>query len=286
MAFPKVIQTTSKAWKLQVRKTCHPHAYIWQTPTTNIFVCKFPFFSCKCVKKKWASILNNMFKNFVHLFTYLFDCLRCCAGFPLVSESGLFSSCSARAPCCSGCSCGAQAPGCASLRSCNTWAHNCSSCDLLHRCSSCGALASLLCCIKYFNSIFNLQIYLEHLSMPSCIFFFIFFLKWMHNNLELECTIVYLTKNLQFSRSVVSDSLRPHEPQHATPPCPPPTPGVYSNPCPSSQWCHLTISSSVIPFSSLLQSFPAPGSSHQVAKVLEFQLQHQSFQWTPRIDLL
>ena len=66
--------------------------------------------------------------------------------------------------------------------------------------------------------------------------------------------------SVQFSRSVVSDSLRPHEPQHARPPCPSPTPGVHPNPCPSSWRCHPTISSSVIPFSSCLQSFPASGS--------------------------
>ena len=63
-----------------------------------------------------------------------------------------------------------------------------------------------------------------------------------------------------FSRSVMSDSLRPREPQHARPPCPSPTPGVYPNPCPSSWWCHPTISSSVVPFSSCPQSFPASGS--------------------------
>ena len=60
--------------------------------------------------------------------------------------------------------------------------------------------------------------------------------------------------------SVVSRSLRPHELQHARPPCPSPTPGVYFNSCPSSWWCHQTISSSVVPFSSRLQSFPASGS--------------------------
>ena len=64
----------------------------------------------------------------------------------------------------------------------------------------------------------------------------------------------------QFSCSVVSNSLRPHELQHARPPCPSPTPGVYSNSCPSSQWCHPTISSSVVPFSSRLQSFSVSGS--------------------------
>jgi len=68
------------------------------------------------------------------------------------------------------------------------------------------------------------------------------------------------SNSVQFRRSVVSDSLRPHGLQHARPPCPLPTPGVYSNSCPLSQWCHSTISSSVVPFSSCLQSFPASGS--------------------------
>ena len=98
--------------------------------------------------------------------------------------------------------------------------------------------------------------------------------------------------SVQFSCSVVSDSLQPHGLLHTRPPCPSPTPGVYSNSCPLSWCCHPTISSSIFPFSSWLQSFPASGlfqwvnSSHEVAKVLEFQLQHQSFQWTPRTDLL
>ena len=64
----------------------------------------------------------------------------------------------------------------------------------------------------------------------------------------------------QFSRLVMSDSLRPHGLQHARPPCPSPTPGVFPNSCPLSWWYHPTISSSVIPFSSCLQSFPASGS--------------------------
>ena len=66
--------------------------------------------------------------------------------------------------------------------------------------------------------------------------------------------------SVQFSYSVVSDSLRPHESQHTRPPCPSATPGVYSNSCPSSRWCHPAISSSVIPFSSCPQSLPASGS--------------------------
>ena len=66
--------------------------------------------------------------------------------------------------------------------------------------------------------------------------------------------------SVQFSRSVVSHSLQPHELQHAGPPCPSPTPGVHPNSCPSSQWCHPAISSSVVPFSSCPQSLPASES--------------------------
>ena len=65
--------------------------------------------------------------------------------------------------------------------------------------------------------------------------------------------------SVQFGRSVVSNTLRPHELQHARPPCPLPAPRVYSNLCPLSRWCHPTISSSVVPFSSCPQSFPASG---------------------------
>ena len=65
---------------------------------------------------------------------------------------------------------------------------------------------------------------------------------------------------VQFSHSVVPDSLQPHELQHARLPCPSPTPRSHPNPCPLSRWCHPTISSSVVPFSSCPQSFPASGS--------------------------
>ena len=77
-----------------------------------------------------------------------------------------------------------------------------------------------------------------------------------------ESTMLIKTKqkSLQFSCSVVSDSLWPHELQHARPPCLSPTPGVYPNSCPSSPWCHPAISSSVVPFSSCPQSLPASGS--------------------------
>ena len=78
----------------------------------------------------------------------------------------------------------------------------------------------------------------------------------------LEMLIIpYLIRcSVQFSCSVVSNSLRPHEPQHIRPPCPSQTPRVYPNPCPSSRWCHSVISSSVVPFSSWPQSLPASGS--------------------------
>ena len=66
-----------------------------------------------------------------------------------------------------------------------------------------------------------------------------------------------MSPSVQFSRSVVSNSLRPHESQHARPPCPSPTPGVHPNPCPSSQWCHPAILSSVVPFSSCPQIPPS-----------------------------
>ena len=98
--------------------------------------------------------------------------------------------------------------------------------------------------------------------------------------------------SVQFSRSVVSNTLRPHESQHARPPCPSSAPGVYSNSCPLSQWCiqqshPLSSPSPPAPIPSQHQGlFQWLNSSHEVAKVLEFQLQCQFFQWTPRTDLL
>ena len=74
--------------------------------------------------------------------------------------------------------------------------------------------------------------------------------KWIH----------LFFNSVQFSHSVMSDSLWPHELQHTRPPCPSPTPRVYPNWCPLSRWCHPTISSSILPFSSCPQSFPASGS--------------------------
>ena len=100
------------------------------------------------------------------------------------------------------------------------------------------------------------------------------------------------SENESESHSVVSDSLWPDESQHARPPFPSPTPGVYSNSWPLSWWCHPTISSSSTPsppafnLSQHQGLFKWVSSSYQVAKVLEFQLQHQSFQWIFRTDFL
>ena len=106
--------------------------------------------------------------------------------------------------------------------------------------------------------------------------------------------------SVQFSRSVVSDSLQPHESQHARPPCPSPSPGVHSDSRPSSQWCHPAISSSVVPFSSCRQSLPASesfpmsqlftwgGQSTEVSALASFppkKSQGWSPEWTGWISL-
>ena len=76
----------------------------------------------------------------------------------------------------------------------------------------------------------------------------------------LEFSSVWVYLSVQFSHSVMSNSFWPHGLQHARPPCPSPTPGVYQNSSTLSRWCHPTISSSVVPYSSCLESFPASGS--------------------------
>ena len=97
-------------------------------------------------------------------------------------------------------------------------------------------------------------------STPSLVFSWKWYLRWVFGHFgELLSFPRSLQgfSSVQFSHSVVSDSLQPHGPRHVRPPCPSPTPRVYSNSCPLSQWCHPTISSSVVPFSSHPQSFPA-----------------------------
>ena len=97
-------------------------------------------------------------------------------------------------------------------------------------------------------------------STYSSLFFVLQNYLDLGNEIGLYIPSDNITSSVQFSHSVVSDSFRPHEPQHARPPCPSPTPRVHPNPCPSSRWCHLTISSSAIPFSSYPKAFPALGS--------------------------
>jgi len=91
------------------------------------------------------------------------------------------------------------------------------------------------------------------------IFIFSFQLSW-NGYIWFPPSKCNLLSSIQFSHSVMSDFLWPHELQHPRPPCPSPNLGIYSNSCPLSWWCHPTISSSVIPFSSHLQSFPVSGS--------------------------
>ena len=110
------------------------------------------------------------------------------------------------------------------------------------------------------------------LNILFCLFIFNWSRISLHCCVNFYCTakwylcfliyfLIFLKESsVQFSRSVVSNSLRPNEPQHTRPRCPSPTPRVHPNLCPSSQWYHLTISSSVVPFSSCPQSFPASGS--------------------------
>ena len=109
----------------------------------------------------------------------------------------------------------------------------------------------------------------------------------------LEITDLFIISMLfLFSHWVMSDSLQPHGLQHAKFPCPSLSPQICSNSCPLSQWCYLTFSSSAAPppFAFNLSQhqglFQWIGSSHQLAKVLELQLQHQSFQWVFRVDFL
>ena len=106
-------------------------------------------------------------------------------------------------------------------------------------------------CISYDSCIAGRFFTLSHWGSPT--------LFLLYGNSFYSFFILRIS-SVQFNCSVVSDSLQPSESQHARPPCPSPTPRVYPNPCPSSWWCHSTISSSVVPFSSCPQSFLASGS--------------------------
>ena len=115
-------------------------------------------------------------------------------------------------------------------------------------------------------STFKMKDFLQYGQFYKRLIKFLFFLKAYHHYKCLPFIYIFLWIfintyiSVQFSHSVVSDSLRPHESQHARPPCPSPTPGVHPDYCPSSQWCHPAISSSVVPFSSCPQSLPASES--------------------------
>ena len=115
--------------------------------------------------------------------------------------------------------------------------------------------------LKYFINfswVFSfLRFLCRHLRI--LIVFYVFLIQ-VHYDLLYIYVHIYIFSSVQFSYSVVSDSLWPHESKLARPPCPSPTPGAYSDSCPLSQWCHPATSSSVIPFSSCPQSLPASGS--------------------------
>ena len=119
----------------------------------------------------------------------------------------------------------------------------------------CSSKASILRCLGFF------MVQLSHPYMTTGKT--IVLTRWTFVG-KLMPLLFNMVSSVQFSHSVMSDSLRPHEPQHARPPCPSPTPGVYPNSCPLSRWCYPTISSSAIPFSSCPQSFPASGSFQMI----------------------
>ena len=171
-------------------------------------------------------------------------------GLPLLVESGGYSPVAVQASRCSGFFyCRAQDPGAraSEAAACKLVSHGLQALEGAGF-SSCGLPAYLLC------SMWNLPSPgIEPVSPVLAGRFF---------TTALGCGILYHRPgcSVQFSPSVVSDSLRPHESQHPRPPCPSPSPGVHSDSRPSSQWCHPAISSSVVPFSSCPQPLPASES--------------------------
>ena len=155
---------------------------------------------------------------------------------------------------------------------------------IIHPCFSLQSFSSLWCAAFWIH-VSEFESYLRLLpacnpGWPMCLNFSIY---------KMGITIV--PTSVQFSHSVMSDSLKPHEPQHTRPPYPSSTPGVHPNPCPLCWWCHPTISSSVVPFSSFPQSSQHQGLFKWVAfhirwpKYWSFSFK-MSYQWTPRTDLL
>ena len=122
------------------------------------------------------------------------------------------------------------------------------------------------CCLQTEGSR-NIKSMFSNVSFEACVSLLLFSLKWSAHfwgvsnwGTPVWFLLISSLWLLLFSHSVMSDSLQPHRLQHARLPCPSPSPGACSNSCPLSQWCHPTISSSVIPFSSCLKSSPASGS--------------------------
>ena len=124
-------------------------------------------------------------------------------------------------------------------------------CECVCMCAACSLVLLLLLLVEF----------LRRLTISYNVFFYWYIDEVQKNGYMMEKeTKKNSLSSVQFSRSVVSDTLWPHESQHTRPPCPSPTPRVHSDLCPSSQWCHLAISSSVVPFSSCPQSLPASES--------------------------
>ena len=145
--------------------------------------------------------------------------------------------------------------------------------------------------IRYIEQLQRVHCIVEHLRRPRPSLMTGAMIYWLlEPSPPTPTSSIYCISSVQFSHSVVSDSLWPHGLQHTRLPCPSPTPRAYSNSCPSRWWWQPTISSSIVPFFSCLSLsqhqglFQWVGSSHQVAKGLE--LQHQSFQWIFKTDFL
>ena len=116
---------------------------------------------------------------------------------------------------------------------------------------------SMYVCVWYFHKIFiKIFNYLRIKNLEN-VCLFVFFPEWLVRPFRVN---YFIMPSVQFSHSVMSNSWWLHEPQHTGPPCPSPTPGVYSNSWPLSPWCHSTISSSFVALSSCPQSFPASES--------------------------
>ena len=123
-----------------------------------------------------------------------------------------------------------------------------------------------MCPLQYLENSKNYLLFIWNSSLTGCLEFYLGIVcgvdtrEWLVYQLFSLLLVPQCTSSVQFSRSVMSDCLQPHELQHTRPPCPSPTSGVHSDSRPSSQWCHPAISSSVVPFSSCPQSLPASQS--------------------------